>query len=195
MPGAPGPEVRTPRLLLRRWREEDRAPFAALNADPEVMRYLKGPVDRAASDALLDRIDASFAQRGYGLWAVQRQADGRLLGFTGLAWQDFPAHFTPAVEVGWRFARAAWGNGYATEAAQAALEHAFAVLDLEEVVSITTRANAPSRAVMRRLGMHHDPRDDFEHPKLPAGHPLRPSVLYRISRAEWAAGRERPALA
>jgi len=177
-----GPELTTGRLELRRWRPEHRAPFAAMNADPEVMRYFRGVLDRDASDAFIDRIETSFEELGYGLWAVERRGDGEFLGFTGLTRQTFPAHFTPAVEIGWRFKRSAWGNGYATEAARAALEFAFSTADLDEVVSITTRGNAASRAVMARIGMSYDPADDFEYPSLPEGHPLRPSVLYRIGR-------------
>ena len=176
----------TPRLLLRRWRREDREPFAALNADPEVMRHFRAPLDRAASDAFVDRIEASFDELGYGLWAVEVVADGRFIGFTGLARHTFPAPFTPCVEVGWRLARDAWGHGYATEAARAALDVGFGELRLAEIVSMTAASNVRSQAVMRRLGMTRDAADDFAHPSLPEDHPLRPHVLYRISRARWA---------
>ena len=176
----------TPRLLLRRWRREDREPFAALNADPEVMRHFRSPLDRASSDTFVDRIEASFDELGYGLWAVEVVADGRFIGFTGLARQTFPAPFTPCVEVGWRLARDAWGHGYATEAARAALDVGFGELRLAEIVSMTAVSNARSQAVMRRLGMTRDPVDDFAHPSLPEDHPLRPHVLYRIGREEWA---------
>lgn len=179
----------TDRLILRRWRDADRLPFAALNADDEVMRYFRGPLDRAASDAFADRIERDFDEVGYGLWAVQIRASDEFIGFTGLARQTFEAPFTPAVEVGWRLARAAWGHGYATEAARAALAFGFGPAALAEVVSITTRTNVRSRAVMQRLGMTTRPEDDFEYPLLPAGHRLRPSVLYRLSRVRWAATR------
>lgn len=155
-----------------------------MNADPEVMRYFKGTLDRVASDAFLDRIEKSFDEYGYGLWAVERRADGSFLGFTGLAMQTFDAPFTPALEVGWRYVRSAWGNGYATEAARAALAFGFDILGVDEIVSITSRVNLPSQRVMQRLGMTHDESDDFEYPLLPEGHPLRPSVLYRISRSQ-----------
>lgn len=178
--------LRTQRLVLRRWREDDREPFARMNADPEVVRYLRGPLDRAASDAFLDRIEKGFERYGFGLWAVEVADSGLFLGFTGLAVQTFPAHFTPAVEVGWRLARHAWGHGYATEAADAALEFAFTAAGLREVVSITTRTNQRSIAVMRRLGMTTDPAENFEHPLLPRGHPLRPHVLYRLTARVWA---------
>ncbi|HET9654399.1 MAG TPA: GNAT family N-acetyltransferase [Kineosporiaceae bacterium] len=177
----------TDRLILRRWRDGDREPFAAMNADPEVVRHLRGSLDRASSDAFLDRIEAGFARHGFGLWAVEAEATGQFLGFTGLAVQTFPAHFTPAVEVGWRFARHAWGHGYATEAAEAALRYAFICAGLMEVVSITTKGNERSVGVMRRLGMTSDPAEDFEHPLLPRGHPLRPHVLYRLSASDWSA--------
>jgi ribosomal-protein-alanine N-acetyltransferase len=184
-----GPRLETERLILRRWTDADRTPFAELNADPEVMRHFRSTLDRAASDAFVDRIEAGFAEHGYGLWAVERRGDGAFLGFTGLALQTYEAPFTPAVEVGWRLARFAWGNGYATEAAQAALAHGFDEVGLDEIVSITTRTNERSQRVMKRLGMTYDPDDDFDHPNLPEGHPLRPSVVYRLSRTQWISSR------
>jgi len=171
--------------MLRRWRDSDREPFARLNADPEVMRYFARPLDRAESDALIDRIEARFDERGYGLWVVERRADGTFLGFTGLAYQDFEAPFTPCVEVGWRLDSFAWGNGYATEAARAAIRFGFELARLDEIVSFTTESHMASRRVMERLGMHRDPHDDFDYPNLPAGHPLRRHVLYRLSRDEY----------
>jgi ribosomal-protein-alanine N-acetyltransferase len=176
------PRLVTERLVLRCWQPSDREPFAELNADPEVMRYFPAPLDRRASDAFADRIEAAFAERGYGLWAVEVVATGEFIGFTGLAWQTFEAHFTPAVEVGWRLARSAWGHGYASEAARAALEFGFGTAGLDEIVSMTTETNLRSRAVMERIGMTRRPEDDFEHRSLPEGHPLRPHVLYRIAR-------------
>lgn len=181
--------LRTDRLVLRRWRPADLAPFAALNADPEVMEHFPSTLDRAASDALAAAADAGFDERGFGLWAVEVAATGAFIGFTGLAVPRFEAHFTPVVEVGWRLARPAWGHGYATEAATAALDDAFGRLGLAEVVSFTAVPNARSQAVMRRLGMTHDPGDDFDHPNLPAGHRLRRHVLYRIDAAAWRARR------
>ena len=176
-------ELRTERLLLRRWREEDRAPFAALNSDPEVMRWFPAPLSRRESDALADRIQADLERDGWGLWALEQRWSGRFLGFTGLARPGFEAHFTPAVEIGWRLARSAWGSGFATEAARAATAFAFEALALDEVVAFTAEGNAPSRAVMRRLGMSHDAADDFDHPALPPSDPLRRHVLYRAARA------------
>jgi len=174
-------ELCTPRLLLRRWRPQDREPFAALNADPAVMEHFPAVLTRQDSDALVDRIEAGFDEHGFGLWAVE--AVGVFVGFTGLAVPSFEAPFLPSVEVGWRLARAAWGQGWATEAASAALQAAFGPLALPEVVSFTATSNVPSEAVMRRVGMTRV--GTFEHPRLPAGHRLRPHVLYRAERASW----------
>ncbi|MEO7285927.1 MAG: GNAT family N-acetyltransferase [Jatrophihabitantaceae bacterium] len=179
------PILVTKRLVLRRWQQRDLAPFAALNADPDVMRYFLAPLDRAASDSFVDRIETRFAEHGYGLWAVELRGDGQFIGFIGLARHTFPAHFNPAVEVGWRLARSAWGHGYATEGARAALDYAFGPAQLSEVVSMTAVLNEPSQAVMRRLGMTREPADDFDYPSIPSGHPLRPHVLYRLSRETW----------
>ena len=176
-------ELRTPRLLLRQWRETDLEPWAALNADPEVMRYFPSMQARAETDAAFDRIHAHLAERGWGLWAVD--LDGEFLGFTGLAVPRFDAHFTPATEIGWRFARHAWGNGYATEAARAVLDYAFDELELPEVVSFTAVQNTPSRRVMERIGMTHDPADDFDHPNVTAESPLLRHVLYRLGAPRW----------
>ena len=171
--------IETDRLLLRGWRASDRAPFAAMNADPEVMRYFPAPLSREESDALADRLAADVEEQGWGLWALEERRTGAFIGFTGLARAGFEAHFTPAVEVGWRLARPAWGNGYATEAARACVAFAFAELSVEGLVSFTAAGNARSRAVMERLAMTHDPEEDFDHPALPAGHELRRHVLYR----------------
>jgi ribosomal-protein-alanine N-acetyltransferase len=175
------PELRTDRLILSKWRVGDRAPFAELNLDADVMRHFPGPLSRTESDALVDRIVADFERCGWGLWALEERATGRFLGFTGLAPVRFQAPFTPATEVGWRLRRDAWGRGFATEAGRAALAFAFAPdgLALAEVVSFTAHANQRSRAVMHRLGMSRDPAGDFDHPALPAGHPARRHVLYR----------------
>lgn len=179
-------EGRTPRLLLRHWRASDRDALAALNADPEVMAHFPATLDRAASDATADRIAAHFAARGFGLWAVEVQGGAPFIGFAGLMVPRFEAHFTPAVEIGWRFARAAWGHGYATEAAREALRLGFTKLGLASIVSFTVPGNLRSRRVMERLGMSHDPADDFDHPSLPEGSPLRRHVLYRLSAERWA---------
>lgn len=173
-------QLETERLILRRWRDEDREPFAAINADPRVMEHFPAPLTRAESDAMVDRIEVGFAEHGFGLWAVERRDDGTVVGFVGLSVPGFDAHFTPAVEVGWRLAPNAWGQGLATEAARAAIEDGFGRAGLREIVSFTTAANERSQAVMRRLGMTHDPAEDFAHPVLAADHPLSWHVLYRL---------------
>ena len=167
-------ELRTARLLLRRWRDEDRAPFAALNADPVVMEHFPATLTREQSDALVDRIEAHVDEHGYGLWAVE--VDGAFVGFTGLVWQTYEAAFTPALEVGWRLARHAWGHGYATEAATAAL--ARGLEEVDSVISTTALSNLRSQRVMQRLGMRREL--EFDHPRVPEGHPVRPHVLYRF---------------
>ena len=172
----------TPRLRLRPWRESDLTPFAALNADPDVMRYFPGTLDRAASDAVAARVMAHFDQHGFGPWAVEIPGVTGFAGFVGLMNLEFEAHFTPGVEIGWRLARPFWGQGYATEAARAALHCGFNVLKLDEIVSMTVPANRPSRAVMERLDMTRDPADDFDHPGLPPGHALQRHMLYRTRR-------------
>jgi len=177
--------IDTERLVLRRWRAEDRAPFAALNADPRVMELLPQRLDREQSDALVDRIEEHFDAHGYGLWCVDVRAGASCIGFVGLATAPFEAPFTPAVEVGWRLAHSAWGHGYASEAARAALAFGFDRADLDEIVSFTASHNARSRAVMERIGLVRDPDDDFDHPRLPEGHPLRRHVLYRLGRDAW----------
>jgi RimJ/RimL family protein N-acetyltransferase len=166
-------ELRTARVLLRRWRDCDRAPFAEMNADPVVMEHFPSTLTREQSDALVDRIEAHFDEHGYGLWAVE--ADGAFVGFTGLVWQTYDASFTPALEVGWRLARHAWGHGWATEAATAAL--ARGLEEVGSVVSTTALTNVRSQRVMQRLGMRREL--EFDHPRVPEGHPVRPHVLCR----------------
>lgn len=169
--------IRTERLVLREWREADRDDWAAMNADPEVMEFFPSTLDREQADAAFDRISTALAERGWGLWAVEH--DGRFLGFTGLSPVRFEAHFTPATEIGWRLRRDSWGHGFASEAARSVMSFAFDDLALDEVVSFTSVANARSRAVMARLGLTHDPADDFDHPNVPLGSPVRRHVLYR----------------
>lgn len=169
-------EVRTDRLLMRRWRYVDREPFAAMNADPQVMRHFPAPLDRAASDAFVDRIEARFEEQGYGLWALEVVDGPGFVGFTGLNPMPDGVPGAGGVEVGWRLARSAWGNGYATEAARAALDVARAA-GLTEVWSMTAVTNLPSQAVMRRIGLRR--HGAFEHPAVPVGHPVRPHVVYR----------------
>ncbi len=179
------PELLTSRLILRRWLDTDRRPFAALNADPVVMEHFPAPLRREESDDLADRIAADIDERGWGLWAVEIADTAPFAGFIGLNPATFDAPFTPAVEVGWRLAREHWGCGYATEGARAALSFGFDALALEEIVSFTTHGNARSRRVMERLGMRRDPADDFDNPNVPDGDELRPHVLYRLDRASW----------
>jgi RimJ/RimL family protein N-acetyltransferase len=181
------PRLTTARLLLREWRDADREPFAELNADPRVVAFLSGPRNRVASDEFVDRIVARWASDGHGLWAVERREDGAFLGFVGLAAPTFEAAFTPCVEVGWRFTPVAWGQGFATEGARAALRFGFEDVGLEEIVSFTVPDNVRSRAVMERLGMTRDPADDFDHPGYAHGHRLRRHVLYRLGRDDWLA--------
>ena len=180
-----GPILTTARLRLRQWREEDLAPFAALNADPQVMEFFPKVLTRAESDVVAGRIRDHFARHGFGLWAVEASGAADFVGFVGLAVPSFEAHFTPCVEIGWRLAREHWGHGYATEAATAALAFGFGDRALEEIVAFTVPANIPSRRVMGRLGMRRLPADDFEHPAIAEGHPLRSHVLYRLRRADW----------
>lgn len=179
------PILETERLILRQWRGEDLEPFAAMNADPRVMATLGVNLDRAGSSALIARTAASFAENGFGLWAIEVRGGGPFVGFTGLSIPRFGAHFTPAVEVGWRLAFEHWGKGYATEAAIAALDFGFQTRGLDEVVSFASAGNFRSHAVMKRLGMRRDPSDDFDYPGLDLSNPLRRHVLYRLKRADW----------
>ena len=174
--------MKTARLTLRRWREQDRAPLSAMNADPEVMRHFPAILSRAESDIALDRMEAHFAEHGFGLWAVECNDTGQFIGCAGLIVREWETAFTPCVEIGWRFARAHWGRGFATEAAGAVVEHAFTVHAVDELIAVTAPANTASRRVMEKLGFTHNAQDDFYDPRLPAGHPLRPLVLYRKRR-------------
>ena len=195
-------ELRTERLILRDWTDADREPFAALNADQEVMAHFPSPLVRADSDAMVDRIVTSMHRRGFGLWAVEVIGGPGCVGFVGLNPIPFDAPFTPALEVGWRLARHAWGKGYAPEAAVACVDFAFASVRrdgddfamagpsderLDEIVSMTTPGNAKSRRVMEKIGLNRDPADDFDHPAMADRAPqLVRHVLYRIDRASWA---------
>jgi RimJ/RimL family protein N-acetyltransferase len=175
-------ELKTERLLLRRWRTEDREPFAALNGDPRVMEHFPAVLTRDQSDELALRMDRHFEEHDFGRWAVEIVGGTPFAGFIGLSIPQFEAPFAPCVEIGWRLAADYWGRGYATEGANAALAFGFEVLRLKEIVSFTVPENLRSRRVMEKIGMTYDPREDFEHPLLPAGHPLRPHVLYRAAR-------------
>jgi RimJ/RimL family protein N-acetyltransferase len=171
--------IRTARLLMRRWTESDRAPFAALNSDPETLRFFPATLDRAASDAFADRIESLFEEQGYGLWALEIPGTDKFIGYTGL--NPMPADVPGAggMEIGWRLAKHAWHHGYATEAATAALAVAFGGAGLDEIWSMTAVLNEPSQAVMRRLGLTEVGR--FNHPRIPDGHPLKPHVTYHLA--------------
>ncbi len=173
--------IETERLLLRSWRDTDIDPMHAISSDPVVMEHFPRPSTWEETADLVVRHRAGLAWGRPGLFAVETlEQPGTLIGFVGLAVPRFEAHFTPCVEVGWRLARSAWGHGYATEAALASVRHGFDVLGLEEIVSFTSTTNERSQAVMRRIGMTHVERDDFDHPKVPQGSPLRRHVLYRL---------------
>jgi RimJ/RimL family protein N-acetyltransferase len=172
--------IETRRLVLRPWRDEDAAPFAAVNADPRVMEFFPAPLTREQSDGLIARFRASLAAHGFGPLAVEEKGSRAFVGYVGLSQVPFVAPFTPAIEIGWRLARDAWGEGYATEAAAAVLHEAFARHRLGEVVSFTAEWNRRSRRVMEKIGMRHDPAGDFLHPRIAAGHKLARHVLYRI---------------
>jgi ribosomal-protein-alanine N-acetyltransferase len=171
--------LQTPRLLLRPWRGEDMAAFAAMSADPAVMEFLRPFPDRAASEAWATRAAEHWRRHGFGQWVVEIPGEASFIGVVGLAQVPYQAHFTPAVEVAWRLARAYWGCGFASEAARASLDYGFAELGLAEIVALTVPANLRSRRVMERLGMTRLPQDDFDHPNVPEG-PLRRCVLYRL---------------
>lgn len=174
--------IMTERLILRRWRADDRIAFAAINADPRVCEFFPSTLNRDQSDAFADRIETHFAEHGFGLWAAEVKNGTPFIGFIGLSVPRFHSHFTPCVEIGWRLAVTHWNKGYATEGARTIVQHAFAMLGLREIVSFTVPANLRSRAVMEKIGMDRDPREDFDHPTIPDNHPLRRHVLYRKAR-------------
>ena len=172
----------TPRLLLRQWRDADRAPFAALNADPRVRAHFPTLLLRSESDAIVDTQRAAIAATGVGFWAVELRSRGTFLGFTGLEPMAAGDVLAGDVEIGWRLAREHWGAGYAVEAAQAALAVAFTDLALPRVIAFTVPGNTRSWGLMERLGMARRANLDFDHPSLPPGHPLRPHIVYVIER-------------
>ena len=174
--------LETERLVLRQWRAADKAPFAAMNADPVVMRHFPAPLTRAESDALADRLAAGITERGWGLWAVEVRDTGEFAGFVGLQPVGDTLPFGPAVEIGWRLAAAFHGQGYATEGARRTVTYAFETIALPEIVAMTTERNRASRRVMEKLGMTRDPADDFVHPLVPADWDERRHVLYRLAR-------------
>lgn len=177
-------ELNTPRLLLRQWKPDDRAPFARLNADPVAMEYFPSPLTEAQSNELADKIISLIDNRGWGMWAVEVKSDGAFIGFVGLHRPDYALPFSPCVEIGWRLCREYWGRGYATEAAREVLRFAFETLELNEVVSFTALPNRRSRAVMERIGQE-DTGFEFDHPEVPAGHRLSRHILYKMTRRRW----------
>ena len=182
------PTIRTERLILRPWQDEDREPFAKMNADPRVREYFPGILSRQESDAFVTLMSDHIERWGWGLWAASLIQTDEFIGFIGLENVHFSAPFnksTPAVEIGWRLAFNHWGKGYATEGARVVLHYGFDTLNLEEIVSFTAVHNRRSRHVMEKIGMHHDEIDDFDHPKLPDEHPLRRHVLYRLKSDQW----------
>ncbi|WP_421901585.1 GNAT family N-acetyltransferase [Maridesulfovibrio sp.] len=178
-------KFKSERLVLRGWQDSDYAPFARINADPDVMRYFPAPLSEAESNANADTMRALIGERGWGFWAVEIPKVAPFIGFVGLHIPSVILPFSPCVEIGWRLDKQFWGHGYATEAAQFALEYGFTDLGLEEIVSFTATQNKPSQAVMKRLGMSRE-SETFEHPSVPTGNPLREHFLYRLQKADWA---------
>jgi len=177
--------IKTNRLVLRHWKPEDLGPFAMLNADPLVREYFSSTLNRQESDRIAKLISDEIDKNGYGFWAISVPHVSDFVGFVGIRPVDFEAHFTPAVEIGWRLAHEFWGKGYATEGATAALKYGFQTLNLDEIVAFTAVANARSRNVMQKIGMHRLAEDDFDHPQLAVDDKLRRHVLYRIRRKDW----------
>lgn len=181
----PTPILETSRLLLRKWQQHDVAPFAAMNQCPQVMEHFPNTLTPEESANAIKAFNAEIAQQGFGLFACELKTTAQFIGFVGLHIPPFHAHFTPCVEIAWRLAQPFWGQGYATEAARAVLQFGFEQCKLTEIVSFTVLANTRSRRVMEKLGMQHNPRDDFDHPKLPIDHPLAKHVLYRLSYKDY----------
>jgi RimJ/RimL family protein N-acetyltransferase len=177
--------IQTEGLVLRQWTPADREPFSRINADPRVMEFLPAPLTVIESDQLADRIEAHFRERDFGLFAAELQQDHSFIGFIGLSVPSFHAAFTPCVEIGWRLSAEHWGQGLATEGAQAVVRQAFEAFGIDGLVSFTVPANSRSRRVMEKLGMTRNPAEDFDHPASPAAHPLRRHVLYRLARGEF----------
>ena len=175
----------TARLILRRWRQEDREPLYRINSDQHVMLFFPACLTRAESDASIEQMESHFIEHGFGLWAAELRETGELIGFVGLSVPTFRAHFTPCVEIGWRLGGRFWGQGLATEGALEAMRYGFEDKKLSEIVSLTVPQNQRSIRVMQKLGMRRDRADDFDHPSLPPGHPLRRHLLYRRSAADY----------
>lgn len=178
-------EIHTQRLTLRQWKEEDRAPFAELNGDGTVMEFFPKILTRQESDAMVDSCSSIIEKNGWGFWAVSCPGVADFIGMIGLHIVSFEAQFTPAVEIGWRLSAPYWGKAYAPEGAHAALNFAFDVLGLDEVVSFTAVPNKKSMRVMEKIGMSRDPDEDFDHPALSRDHPLCRHVLYRVGKEQY----------
>lgn len=172
--------LETERLTLRRWNDADKYPFQLINADTKVMEFYPKTCSAEESDQIIERAEKHFEKHGFGLCAAELKETNSLVGFVGLQVVPFESHFTPAVEIGWRVASEYWGRGLATEGALAVLKFGFEILKLNEIVAMTVPSNTKSRRVMEKLNMNYDPHDDFENPRLPSGHALRPHVLYRL---------------
>lgn len=181
-----GTTIETDRLILRPWRGDDFTPFWEMGQDSQVMEFLLPFADRAASDAVAEKLKAHIETHGFGFWALEEKGGSPFIGFTGIIHVGDDMPFAPAIEIGWRLARTHWGKGYASEAAKSALAYGFGTLGLAEIVALTVPANIRSQAVMKRIGMQRDERDDFLHPRLPDGDALKQHVLYRISRNGFA---------
>ncbi|WP_417787213.1 GNAT family N-acetyltransferase [Stutzerimonas xanthomarina] len=179
-------ELETPRLRLRAWRDSDLDSLAELCADPLVMRYFPKLLSRDDCAAEMARCRLHFARFGFGFWALELKSDERFVGLAGLSWSRLQLPFCPVVEIGWRLGHEFWGQGFAREAAEASLACGFDRLQLPEVVAYTAALNERSRSLMEALGMQHQPTDDFDHPNIEEGHPLRPHVLYRVTEDNWA---------
>ncbi|HAT3869049.1 GNAT family N-acetyltransferase [Legionella pneumophila serogroup 2] len=175
--------IKTSRLILRPWRQSDLESYFLINQDTKVLEFLPGSISKEQINDFMQYQNQQLETRGYMLWAVELQDTGELIGFTGLNYFDKPAHFSPAVEIGWRLGSQYWGFGYATEGALAALDYGFNHLGLNEIVAFTVPDNLRSRKVMERIGMTHDVDGSFAHPKLPTDHHLSKHVLYRIKKS------------
>lgn len=177
--------IETERLILRRWTDEDLAPFAAINADPKVMEFIGPPKTEDETRQAVARIEDGFEENGFGLYAAELKETGALTGFIGVSVPHFKAPFTPCIEIGWRLSSAHWGRGLAPEGARAVLDNMFHRDGIAEIVSFTAVINKKSMRVMKKLGMKTNPRNNFDHPALPDDNPLRPHVLYRLNKNEW----------
>ena len=177
-------KIKTKRLLLRQWREEDKSIFASINSDPEVMEYYPKVLNTTESNEMAHKLETLISQKGWGFWAVEKIKNKQFIGFVGLHEPTYDLPVTPCVEIGWRIGKKHWGHGYATEAATAALDFAFNSLDLEQVYSFTSVTNKRSWSVMKRLGMVNT-NQNFNHPLITEDSPLKEHYLYRITRSQW----------